>query len=456
MLLKQIVLHNIRSYEKGVIDFPEGSILLSGDIGAGKSSILLAIEFALFGASRPDLPAEALLRKGTVNGAVELSFFLDGKEILIKRNLKKEGETIKQTSGHIIVNNIKKELTHVEMKAEMIKLLGYPEETLSKNKNYIFRFTVYTPQEDMKYILQENADVRLDVLRKIFNIDKYKNIRENLQVYLKEIRGIFLVLENKVEPLDGKKLKLYEMQNEESNLRTEWEGKEFSRQELREKIAKAKNNLELNEIEQQKFLEIKQKVSLFKNLLEDKNNSLQQSVIKQKELYEQLNSIILPDDLNIDLVNKEINVLGVNKNRLIQNRAMIGEQIKTVQKEIDVLQRSIKSRNESIILLEDKKKLMEMLSKDISIKIELTKPLIPWYETSCHRSDEYPAGQLPAIAFLIITTLAPFGIFFRTSLLSLLCALKLAVFVSGSISAYKVIRPTSPSTGFCSANLKII
>ena len=49
MIIKKITLKNIRSYENQVIDFPDGSTLLSGDIGSGKTSILLGIEFALFG-----------------------------------------------------------------------------------------------------------------------------------------------------------------------------------------------------------------------------------------------------------------------------------------------------------------------------------------------------------------------------------------------------------------------
>src|SRR3989344_6705504 len=99
MLLRKLQLKNIRSYEDQTIEFPEGSTLLSGDIGCGKSSLLLAIEFALFGTSRPDLPAEYLLRKGSTHGSVELTFSLDGDEITIARNLKKERDGIKQTSG---------------------------------------------------------------------------------------------------------------------------------------------------------------------------------------------------------------------------------------------------------------------------------------------------------------------------------------------------------------------
>ena len=55
MILKYIKLENIRSYLNQIIEFPTGSVLLSGDIGSGKSTVLLAIEFVLFGVKRKDL-----------------------------------------------------------------------------------------------------------------------------------------------------------------------------------------------------------------------------------------------------------------------------------------------------------------------------------------------------------------------------------------------------------------
>ena len=111
MLLQQLKLNNVRSYIDETINFQDGSTLLSGDIGSGKSTILLAIEFALFGTSRPDLPGEALLRKGATQASVELQFKINDNEIIIKRNLKKERDNIKQLAGYLIINNTKKDLT---------------------------------------------------------------------------------------------------------------------------------------------------------------------------------------------------------------------------------------------------------------------------------------------------------------------------------------------------------
>ena len=49
MILESIELKNIRSYEQEQIKFPKGITLFEGDMGSGKSTILMAIEFALFG-----------------------------------------------------------------------------------------------------------------------------------------------------------------------------------------------------------------------------------------------------------------------------------------------------------------------------------------------------------------------------------------------------------------------
>ena len=59
---------------------------------------------------------------------------------------------------------------------------------LTKSKSLIYRYTVYTPQEDMKRIILDGQESRLDILRKVFDIDKYKRIKENTTMYSKGIR----------------------------------------------------------------------------------------------------------------------------------------------------------------------------------------------------------------------------------------------------------------------------
>ncbi|MFH1212046.1 MAG: SMC family ATPase [Candidatus Woesearchaeota archaeon] len=203
MIIHSLELENIRSYRHESIEFPASSVLLSGDIGSGKTTVLLAIEFALFGIMKGEITGGMLLRHGEKQGSVKLKFSVENKEVEIQRILKKGSAGISQAAGFISVNGVREELTPVELKSRILELLGYPEELLTKSKGLIFRFTVYTPQEMMKSILFEDPEARLDTLRTIFNIDKYRNIKENVQFLAKNLRRKEYVLKARIERLDN-------------------------------------------------------------------------------------------------------------------------------------------------------------------------------------------------------------------------------------------------------------
>ncbi|MBN1275434.1 hypothetical protein JXA12_04045 [Candidatus Woesearchaeota archaeon] len=188
MLLISLSLENIRSYHEATIEFPEGSTLLSGDVGSGKTTILLAIEFALFGIQRGELAASSLLRHGERQGSVTLNAAINNKDVTITRTLKRDKDGIKQGAGKLLIDGKEESLTHVELKARILDLLGYPHELLTKAKSLLFRYTVYTPQEEMKRILFDDPDARLETLRKLFGIDQYRRARDNAATTSKELR----------------------------------------------------------------------------------------------------------------------------------------------------------------------------------------------------------------------------------------------------------------------------
>ena len=97
MQLKRINLKNIRSYEEEEVTFNSGATLLSGDIGSGKTSILLAIEFALFGL-QPGQKGSSLLKNGKDTGEVSMELIVDENEIKIERSLKR-GKAISRNRG---------------------------------------------------------------------------------------------------------------------------------------------------------------------------------------------------------------------------------------------------------------------------------------------------------------------------------------------------------------------
>jgi len=247
MRLVFVKLHNIRSYTSATVSFSSGSMLLSGDIGSGKSTILLAVEFALFGLMSGTLSGNALLRNGKNEGSVELKFTVENREVIIKRTLKRLKDKVVQQSGYIIIEGLKKELTATELKSEVIKLLGYPEELASKSKNMIFRYTVYTPQEEMKQIVLESKDERLETLRRVFGIDKYKRIRENCAIYARELGTRAKFLEGKTIDIEEKGKRLQELKGNLQIAEKRHEELRVVLEETGKKVALAKKKILVNE-----------------------------------------------------------------------------------------------------------------------------------------------------------------------------------------------------------------
>jgi len=320
MILRNVKLENIRSYVNEEITLPEGSLLLSGDIGSGKSTILLAIDFALFGIRKSDLTGASLLRNGTDHGSVEMNFIIDGKNVVIKRGLKRTSLGIAQDSGFIMIDGIKKEGTAIELKQSILNLLNYPKELLTKSKSLIYKYTVYTPQEEMKTILTENKESRLDTLRKVFGIDKYKRIKENTKTLSskikekrKEYSGMIFDLEQKKDELSQKK---NDIQKEKEKLEEIKPRIEIVRQDLEKKkkeIESTENQInEINKIRQHieiKNLEIKNKESQIQENLS--NVELLKKEIK--ELEEELKETSPEEDVDTYIKLKQDKVKSLEK-----------------------------------------------------------------------------------------------------------------------------------------------
>ena len=263
MIIKRIKLKNIRSYEEAEIEFPSGSVLLSGDIGSGKTSVLISIEFALFGL-QPGQKGASLLRTGEKEGSVFLEIEVDGKNIIIERSLKRE-KTVSQDYAAIIIDGEKKETSVTELKNIILSLLSYPSE-FAKKTNLLYRFTVYTPQEEMKQIILEDAETRLNTLRHVFGIDKYKRIKENTSIVTLKLReeirgkqGMIFDLEEKKAKKAEKLLALEKLNSQLENLIRDFQSCSEKRKIIEAELGKISEKIEEkrkfeNEIDKTKVL----------------------------------------------------------------------------------------------------------------------------------------------------------------------------------------------------------
>jgi exonuclease SbcC len=180
-------LENIRSYKKETVEFPLGKTLFEGDIGSGKSTILMAIEFAFFGLGSEK--GASLLRSGESEGKVGLVFEVNGKEYTILRGLERNRRGVQQTDGELKTPEGRLNLSPTEMKEKILETLNFNEPPDPKAQSVVYRYAVFTPQEEMKTILFLRPDLRLQTLRKAFRIEDYKTAAENTKEILARIKN---------------------------------------------------------------------------------------------------------------------------------------------------------------------------------------------------------------------------------------------------------------------------
>ncbi len=180
MILESIELKNIRSYEQEQIKFPKGITLFEGDMGSGKSTILMAIEFALFGTGSQK--GDTLLSKKAKEGTVVLNFQVDGTSYEVKRDLKRTTKAVNQNpkNCHLKIGNEVQPFSPGELKQEILKILKFNEPVAVNAQSKIYRYAIFTPQTEIRQILYD-SDKRLETIRRAFGVEDYKKAKDNAE-----------------------------------------------------------------------------------------------------------------------------------------------------------------------------------------------------------------------------------------------------------------------------------
>jgi DNA repair protein SbcC/Rad50 len=347
MLFKKLTIQNIRSYENLTIEFPKGSVLLAGDIGSGKTSILLGLQFALFGL-QPGQKGASILRQGTDNAYACLEIDVDGEIITLERTIKKsKSGSISQDSNTITIGTRREEISTSEMKDRVIRLLNYPKEFIKKS-NLLYKFTIYTPQEEMKSIIQERPEVRLDTLRHIFGIDRYKRIKDNAQILFQKVKDSVKIKEVLVSELNLLKEK-FTIENEKKIT-----------------LARETNNMDLDY----------KRLILDKKSKEDNLSSSQGSIDEKREIDSSIEKLTILLQGKNDLESRMKKEVLLMQKQIHEKSDFSEERLKSVSELLEKHQKILEDRNSKFLELSsqisvlDSKKERPLKLKDQIISLE--------------------------------------------------------------------------------------
>lgn len=334
MLISSISLSNIRSYIKQEISFQKGINVLYGSIGSGKSTILLAIEVALFGLKKGE--GNFILRKGTNEGTISITLKNASLNdyITIIRTFKRTKTGVSQESGQIIINDEIQDLSTQELNLYIFNYFNFPISFMNKDKTLMYRFTHYTPQEQLKEILTTQSDKRLEILRKVFNIDKYKQLQQASSITSKQFGKDLLVHQTKIGELP---------------------------QDLEELISKTQNQIELQKKEIIHFEEKEQSWALKlktilsnKKILEGKKAKYEQNISRSEKIknnIEKSENVIQNAQKEKSLYTKDINSYNEEREKLVEFEKIRKEELRKLklsQINIETLYEKIQKIHETI------------------------------------------------------------------------------------------------------------
>ncbi|MEM4245214.1 MAG: hypothetical protein QXR60_03355, partial [Candidatus Nanoarchaeia archaeon] len=172
----------------------------------------------------------------------------------------------------------------------------------------VFRYTVYTPQEEMKQILLGEPDLRLDTLRRVFGIDKYKRVKENSKIFSSRLREKMKEFAGRIADLEDKKIELRNNYEKMSLVQNQLAALLPKISEVKSAVLKKKEELKIAEEQVKVFESLKKDLEFAE--FDFKTKSKQLSELNDELLA--LNSDILnlknevKQDLDLDFINKEI------------------------------------------------------------------------------------------------------------------------------------------------------
>ncbi|SHI49824.1 exonuclease SbcC [Butyrivibrio fibrisolvens DSM 3071] len=175
--------------DKTIIDFTRlgerGLYLITGDTGAGKTTIFDAICFALYGepsgSSRDPKMFRCKYSEGSVPTFVELVFSYHGKEYRVKRNpeyerpaLRGGGTTVQKADAELFFPDGREPVTKTsEVTKEIEKIIGL-------SKDQFTQIAMIAQGDFMKLLLSDTAE-RSKIFRQIFMTGRYQRLQDNLK-----------------------------------------------------------------------------------------------------------------------------------------------------------------------------------------------------------------------------------------------------------------------------------
>ncbi|WP_426475791.1 SbcC/MukB-like Walker B domain-containing protein [Chryseobacterium balustinum] len=401
MIPIQLTLEGLYSYqERQKINFENltqaGLFGIFGSVGSGKSSILEAISFALYGETERlnsrDKRAYNMMNLKSNKSYIEFDFInFENKKFRATREFKRNSKNFEDVKTPTV--------TFYEWKNEnWIPLEHSNAEKLIGLSYANFKRTIIIPQGQFKEFLELGATDRTNMMKEIFSLQRF-DLQNNVSILNAKNRSELDQLEGQLkgfeevneEQISAQKehLKLEQQKFEEVNktfkkteekylklksLKEDFEVFNYKKTEF-EKLSHQKTEIDILEAKTELFDKV---FRIFTPLISERNKLAKEISDQQKHKEDQLKIVqeteIRFEDIKIKLSAIQPQYEALNQSKIQENDLGLILQMQRFSGEIETLKERTKKGSEKVKEVEKDQKLIQQKAEEFSKNAELLKP----------------------------------------------------------------------------------
>jgi exonuclease SbcC len=278
-------LRNFKPYADTDLQFTDGVTVIHGLNGSGKSSLLEACFFALYGSKALDGTLDDAVTTGEDETDVELWFTHAGEEYRITRELRRSGGSVSTRTCVLEGDD-----TTIEGARDVREFVG---EELLRMDSEAFRNCAYIRQGEVNRLINASPRERREMIDDLLQLGKLEEYRERardarlgVEDVLADKRGGLNKLEEQIEAKEAKDLhdRLNELESDLRELDEEIDRFEANREEARETRDEAESVIEEAEERESELDELNDEI-------EELEASIRETENEREELRDEVTEI---------------------------------------------------------------------------------------------------------------------------------------------------------------------
>lgn len=361
-MLKSIYLENWKTHQNTHVLFEKGTNILVGKIGAGKSSIIDAICYSLFG-NFPSLQNRKISLAETImfkpirrkEAKLKLEFDFDSKSYRVEREIFSEKtNTAKLYQDEKLIAGPRQ----TDVTDKVSKIIGIDYDLFVK--------IVYSEQNEIDYFLKIAPSKRkeqFDALFGINNLEKIKINSRQLKSYidteLDTTQRLIIQLQEQLKNYNLKDTKNSILINQEAITKLK-----ISIEELKLEKEKLKKELDIQGSQKKQFDSFKEELTILNFRFSQVTKDLEVLDAQKTEYFSFSKDFLETEKQNIQKKLKENQELEIKIKTLNSQKAFYFSQLESLQKQIGVIVDFSK-------ILKDKEELLEKINLTIQEKSRL-------------------------------------------------------------------------------------